>query len=136
MLCVFYRKSRPTKAIEKYGVSGVDTFNPRAPAERDRSFLNWRNKIASFNPRAPAERDIRLNAQDMCDLVSIHAPLRSATPVGKPIEFFLAVSIHAPLRSATAGIRAGMINLRMLLLISLGFRLVGGRTFFCFAKRK
>ena len=57
---------------------------------------------ASFNPRPPARSDM-LDASFMgCPFgVSIHAPLRGATPDAYGLHARCDVSIHAPLRGAT-----------------------------------
>jgi len=56
-----------------------------------------------FNPRAHAGRDVEmgyLNGRE--EPVSIHAPMRGATPVNRHTPRLQPVSIHAPMRGATA----------------------------------
>ena len=61
-----------------------------------------RPKIICFNPRARAGRDaVTRNAGIALRTVSIHAPVRGATPVSLQSNDKALVSIHAPVRGAT-----------------------------------
>ena len=55
-------------------------FNPRARAGRDASPAADGHEEASFNPRARAGRDLFFFFFYSSTIVSIHAPVRGATP--------------------------------------------------------
>ena len=57
--------------------------------------------LKCFNPRAREGRDVVAVVGQGAALVSIHAPVRGATPGDGPLGQSLAVSIHAPVRGAT-----------------------------------
>ncbi len=99
-------------------------FNSRTPTERDGAASRMGSTTRRFNSRAPTERDsddapapgaksafqftrpygARPAGRGLMDtptIVSIHAPLRSATTSGAGPHKHCVVSIHAPLRSAT-----------------------------------
>ncbi len=59
-------------------------FNPRAPAGRDLRCRRCPRGGCGFNPRAPAGRDLSSLLEGEGEGVSIHAPLRGATPSPAP----------------------------------------------------
>ena len=82
--------------------STVDGFNPRTPAGCDTKWAGIVNAILGFNPRTPAGCDRIAPCTSYQETeVSIHAPLRGATPNGPGSSTRSWVSIHAPLRGAT-----------------------------------
>jgi len=61
----------------------------------------WQRMWQSFNPRAREGRDQRQDPQQCRPRVSIHAPVKGATPSGRACGGGGGVSIHAPVKGAT-----------------------------------
>ena len=80
-------------------------FNPRAREGRDPCWKATAPGYGGFNPRAREGRDVEygrfLGGRD----VSIHAPVKGATPAPLLLEHGHDVSIHAPVKGATCARR-------------------------------
>ena len=80
----------------------TNCFNPRTPAGCDCLAPVLLSIFLCFNPRTPAGCDQGARQTYLCrERVSIHAPLRGATPHTGAVGCSPLVSIHAPLRGAT-----------------------------------
>ena len=78
-------------------------FNPRAREGRDAELSQAWSSKSSFNPRAREGRDLWANSPRQSFIqVSIHAPVKGATPLLLVVPFVFLVSIHAPVKGATS----------------------------------
>ena len=77
-------------------------FNPRSHERSDHYWLWYLISQLYFNPRSHERSDIanKLNCL-ACQIISIHAPTRGATPAIRVNMLLSSISIHAPTRGAT-----------------------------------
>src|ERR1700756_2377837 len=77
-------------------------FNPRARAGRDTRAQNVITHLRKFQSTRPCGARHFIIEESLADVdVSIHAPVRGATPISGKFAPPCAVSIHAPVRGAT-----------------------------------
>ncbi len=121
--------ARPRASRRSGAMSWFQSTRPHG-ARQQSSALG--SECVRFNPRARTGRDVRLHAVRGCEVVSIHAPARGATPDGGAYSYEAlfqstrphgarrgralgavpqgSVSIHAPARGATPWTRCPRVR--------------------------
>ena len=78
-------------------------FNPRSHKRSDTSTINYRSTCITFQSTLPQEERLGMEfVRQALKKISIHAPTRGATRVGRRYQPDMVISIHAPTRGATS----------------------------------
>ncbi len=84
-------------------ITSSSRFQSTPLCEGRRRSISFKINFTGFNPRPYARGDYKVGYFVYCDFVSIHAPMRGATPIKEEKNKMKKVSIHAPMRGATIG---------------------------------